>query len=82
MENAVEWIGWIGAAFVLGGYGLISFKKIPADGLLYHGLNIAGSVLLAAYAHWHGAIASVAINIIWSMIGIWASFQIVRAFKK
>lgn len=65
----MEMVGWVGAALVLGAYALVSGKKLPPDGLHYQSMNIGGSVMLAAYGFWHGAIASFAVNVVWLMIG-------------
>lgn len=70
LETGMEVIGWVGAALVLGAYGLLSMHKIPAHSYTYHGMNISGSLLLAGYAFWHGAVASVAVNVIWLLIGM------------
>ncbi len=82
MNIVIEVIGWMGAVAVLSGYGLLSMKKLRSDSYSYHGLNIAGSLLLAVYALWKTAIASVAVNVVWLGIGIGAVLALRRAGKR
>ncbi len=79
---SMEIIGWLGAALVLGAYALLSTRKLISDSYSYHGMNIAGSILLAIYAYYHGAHASVAVNVIWLVIGCIAVIQLLRFMRR
>lgn len=78
MEFLMEILGWAGAVLVLGAYALLSAQKLSPHTYRYHGLNLLGSVLLAGYAFWHYALASVAVNVIWMGIGLTAVFSLFR----
>ena len=79
MSIAVECIGWAGAVSVVGAYGLLSMRKLSSDHYAYHAMNILGSFLLALYAIFKDAGASLAVNAIWMMIGIGAVASIYRS---
>ncbi len=81
MNLLVELIGWIGAVSVLGAYALLSAKKLTADHLSYHGLNMLGATCLAFYALYKEAWASVAVNFIWLGIGLVAVTTLARVAR-
>jgi hypothetical protein len=67
---SVPTIGWIAAILVLSGYMLMMSKKVSADGVVYLGLNAAGSfglglTTIAAHA-WQSAV----VNVLWLAFGI------------
>ena len=78
----IEIIGWVGAVLVLGAYTFLSMKKLASDSYTYHGLNIAGSILLGVYALYKDAHASFIVNLVWMIIGIGAVFGLYKASKK
>jgi hypothetical protein len=82
MDFFLEGLGWVGASLVLAAYGLLSAKKMSADSFIYHGLNISGAGLLAIYACWKDAGASVLINVIWMFIGAHAIIALRRAQRR
>jgi fluoride ion exporter CrcB/FEX len=82
MNVWVEIIGGLGAFSVVGAYGLLSAKKLRSDSYGYHGLNILGSFLLALYAYWKTAVASVAVNVIWLCIGVGAVVALKRSLAR
>ncbi len=77
----VEITGWLGAALVLGAYLLLSCKKISSESYGYHGMNIAGSMLLGAYAVCKDADASVVVNLVWMLIGVGAVVMMLKQKK-
>lgn len=81
MELLIEILGWVGAACVLGAYVLVSLKRLAPDSGRFQALNLGGSFLLAGYAWWHGAMASVAVNVVWFAIGVLALVTVVRQTK-
>jgi large-conductance mechanosensitive channel len=74
MNNLVwfDAMGWIGAAVLLLGYGMVSFRKLEGDSGFYQLLNIVGSILLAANAIAYGAYPSTFVNMVWIAIAIFA----------
>ena len=77
VEIAVEVVGWIGAALILGAYGLLSAGKLTGQSPLYQWMNVVGAAGFTINGWWHGAVPSAALNVIWMMIGgvaLWRMF--------
>ncbi len=75
MNLLIEIIGWVGAALVLAGYGLLSAHKLDSRSVTYQMLNIGGSLGLVINTLWNGAIPSAAVNVIWMGIGLHAVWR-------
>ena len=71
-------LGWIGAAFILAAYWLVSFKKLAPDSFAYQGLNIAASILLLINTMYYGAYPSSFVNAVWAVIAVVAIVAVVR----
>lgn len=69
VELLVEVVGWLGAAALLLAYGLLSSGRLAA-GTTYQLLNLAGAVALAINGIAHRALPSVAVNVVWLVIGL------------
>lgn len=82
MNAFLESLGWLGAALVLGAYGLLSMKKLRAESYTYHSMNIVGAALLGFYAVWKSAWASLFINGTWAVIGACAVLALWRKRQK
>ena len=78
-EIIIDIIGWVGSTFLIIAYWFVSKKKIDSESFTYHGLNIAGSVMLILNTGYYGAFPSTSVNIIWVCIGF---FYISRYRKK
>lgn len=69
--------GWIGVLAILGSYFLLSLGVVTGESLLYHGLVLAGSALVAAIALRHRDYQPAALNVAFfsialvSIIRIW-----------
>lgn len=73
-----EAMGWLGSFLYVVAYLLLSLKKLTGDNPRYHLLNIAGAVGLIVNAlHWRDY-PSLAVNIIWMIIGSFALIMMVR----
>jgi drug/metabolite transporter (DMT)-like permease len=63
-------IGFVGAAFLLGGYVLVSSGRMEGGSIRYNVMNIAGALLLT----WSGLVQrawpSVTLNVVWTFIGL------------
>jgi hypothetical protein len=68
----VEMAGWAAALLILGSYSLLSFGKIQARAPLYQWMNIAGALGFIVNCTWNGAWPSVALNVVWMAIAIYA----------
>lgn len=83
MESLIfDAVGWIGAFLLLLAYAMVSFKKLEADSLVYQGLNVAASVLLAINTIYHGAFPSSFVNIVWTIIAVFAILTVTRKYAK
>jgi hypothetical protein len=72
LQSFVEICGWIAAALILGGYSLLSFGKIQARSPLYQWMNICGAVGFIINCTAKGAWPSVALNVVWLGIAVYA----------
>ena len=78
VEIAVEVAGWTGAALILLAYLLLSAGRLTGQSLLYQAMNVVGAAGFIVNGWWHGAIPSAALNVLWLMIGAFASVRILR----
>lgn len=82
IQLAVEIVGWAGAALILFAYLLLSAGRLTGQSLLYQGMNIVGAAGFVINGWWHGAIPSATLNILWLMIGLFASVRIMKRRKE
>ncbi len=75
-------LGWIGAILLLLAYAMVSFKKLAADSFAYQGMNVGASILLAINTLYHRAYPSSFVNIVWTIIAIFAILTVVRRYAK
>ena len=78
IELAVEVAGWTGAALILGAYALLSAGKLTGRSLTYQLMNVVGAAGFVINGWWHGALPSAALNVLWLMIGAFASWRILK----
>lgn len=74
----VDIIGWIGAGSLLLAYLLISTNRVIGKSYLYQGLNLLGSFGFIVNSYCYGALPSVALNVIWLLIGLYTIGFIIR----
>jgi hypothetical protein len=72
LKTFVEICGWAAALLILGSYGLLSFGKISARSPIYQWMNILGAVGFIINCTWNGAWPSVALNVVWLGIAVYA----------
>jgi hypothetical protein len=75
---AVEIAGWGGAVLILLAYLLLSAGKLTGQSLSYQAMNVVGAAGFVINGWWHGAMPSAALNVLWLLIGAFASWRIVR----
>ena len=68
----VEVSGWAAALLILGSYSLLSFGRIQARSPIYQWMNILGAVGFIINCTWNGAWPSVALNVVWLGIAVYA----------
>ena len=81
VEIAVEAAGWAGALLILLAYLLLSAGKLTGQSLAYQAMNVVGAAGFIVNGWWHGALPSATLNVLWLMIGAFASLRILRARK-
>ena len=74
----VEIVGWAGALLILLAYLLITTGKLTGKSLTYQAMNVFGAAGFAINGWWHGAWPSTALNVVWLLIGVIASWRILR----
>ncbi|MBL4602853.1 MAG: hypothetical protein JKY84_08910 [Emcibacteraceae bacterium] len=82
IELIVNIIGWIGALSLLVAYLLISSGKTHGKTYLYQSLNLIGSGGFIINSYYYGALPSVALNIIWMIIGIYTILKLLKIIRK
>jgi len=78
-ETLLELAGWLGTAALLLAYALVSTRRLPGDSPRYQALNLAGGALVLVNSFYHGAMPSVAVNVFWIAIAL---FALTRAFRR
>ena len=81
LELTIEIVGWAGAMLILLAYLLLSAGKFTGQSLAYQGMNVVGPAGFIANGWWHGALPSATLNVLWLMIGLFASVRILKARK-
>ena len=79
MNIFVEITGWTGAVLVLGAYILVSTGRLTGTSPVFQAMNAFGAAFFVLHTWWHGALPSMAVNIIWSLIGFWALWKLKKA---
>ena len=77
----IEAAGWIGASLILGAYILLSAGKMQGNSPAYQWMNVIGAAGFILNSGYHGAIPSVAINVLWIAIGGFALWRICKGVK-
>jgi cell shape-determining protein MreD len=78
IELAVEVVGWAGALLILLAYLLLSAGRLTGQSLTYQLMNVVGAAGFVVNGWWHRALPSAVLNIIWLLIGAFASWRILR----
>jgi hypothetical protein len=71
LKLLVEIIGWTGAVLLVVAYGLLSTSKLDSRSIVYHSMNVLGSLGFIINSGYNGAYPSVGLNVIWIGIGIY-----------
>jgi hypothetical protein len=81
-QLAVEIVGWAGAGLILLAYLLLSAGRLGGQSLAYQSMNVVGAAGFVINGWWHGAIPSATLNVLWLMIGLFASIRILKRRKR
>jgi hypothetical protein len=74
----VEIVGWGGAVLILLAYLLLSAGRLTGQSLTYQGMNVVGAAGFVVNGWWHGALPSAALNVLWLLIGAFATWRILK----
>ena len=74
----VEIAGWGGAVLILLAYLLLSAGRMTGQSLTYQAMNVFGAAGLVINGWWHRALPSASLNVLWLIIGVFASWRILR----
>lgn len=77
----IEAAGWVGASLILGAYILLSAGRMQGNSPAYQWMNVIGAAGFILNSGYHGAIPSVAINVLWIGIGGFALWRIYKRAK-
>jgi hypothetical protein len=77
----IEIVGWAGAVLILLAYLLLSAGRLTGQSLPYQGMNVVGAAGFVINGWWHGALPSATLNVLWLMIGLFASIRILKRRK-
>ena len=72
LKTFIDVCGWTAVLLILGSYGLLSFGKISARSPVYQWMNVVGALGFVINCSWKGAWPSVALNVAWMGIAVYA----------
>jgi hypothetical protein len=72
LRTFIELSGWTAALLILGSYTLLSFGRILPRSPIYQWMNIVGALGFIINCSWNGAWPSVALNVVWMGIAVYA----------
>ncbi len=72
-----DFLGLFGVFLTLIAYLLLNIKKIPADSVVYTGLNIVGSTLIIYSLYFDFNISAFAMEICWLLISVYGMYKVV-----
>ena len=78
VQIAVEVAGWAGALLILFAYLFLSMGKLTGQSLTYQAMNVFGAAGFVINGWWHRALPSASLNVLWLIIGVFASWRILR----
>jgi hypothetical protein len=61
---------------------MLSAGKLSGQSFFYLGMNVVGAAGFIMNGWWHGALPSAALNVLWLMIGAFASIRILKRRKR
>ncbi len=81
LKTFIDFAGWTAALLILSAYGLLSFGRIQASSHIYQAMNIVGAAGFIINCAWNNAWPSVALNVVWILIGCYALRRNFRATR-
>lgn len=68
MSTLWEIVGWTCTVLLVGAYAMVATRKLDARSPMYHVLNLAGAIGLAAYSLYKVAWPQFALNLFWGAV--------------
>jgi hypothetical protein len=81
LQTFVSIAGWLAALLILGAYSLLSFGKILPSSWVYQLMNIVGAAGFIINCAYNNAWPSVALNVVWMGIAVYALRRNARTTK-
>jgi len=75
MDLLIEIVGWIGSILIVGSYYLNIQGKLDSKDSKYIWANMMGGICFIINTYAHHAYPSVAVNIVWVIIALFAIFR-------
>jgi hypothetical protein len=72
LKTFIDVAGWTAAVLILSAYALLSFGKIQSRSHVYQVMNITGAAGFIINCAWNNAWPSMALNVVWLGIGVYA----------
>jgi hypothetical protein len=66
---AINVVGWVGMALLVGAYALVTVGKVKGTSLLFQLMNLLGGFLLMLNSAYYGAWPSAGLNVVWVVVG-------------
>ena len=66
---AINVVGWVGMALLVGAYVLVTAGKVQGTSLLFQLMNLLGGFLLMLNSAYYGAWPSAGLNVVWVVVG-------------
>lgn len=82
LQTFVSVAGWVAALLILGAYSLLSFGKILPSSWVYQAMNILGAAGFIINSGHNNAWPSVALNVVWMGIALYALRRNSRTIKR
>lgn len=72
---AVNVVGWLGMALLIGAYGLVTAGRLAGASALFQLMNLFGGVFLMVNSAYYSAWPSVGLNVVWTVVGLVGLFR-------
>ena len=66
---AINVVGWLGMALLIGAYVLVTAGKVLGTSLVFQLMNLFGGVFLMLNSGYYGAWPSAGLNLVWVAVG-------------
>jgi hypothetical protein len=82
MNILIEVLGWIASVLIVGSYFLNIRGKLDAQSKWYILANMIGGLFFVINTWYHGAYPSMAVNVVWVVIALFALNRLGRAQRE